>query len=161
MDYAVKVEDRRISKTLQNSLAYYYADGNRHDREAEARKYATEALNEGGPSEIAALDTKGFVLICFGKTSSEVMEGVRLCHEAQTKGAPFEFYAKHVKKAESRLEELSTTAVAGDPQGGALGPPRRSEPDGSSEKTPRLQSHCLPLGQRIWDAQENWHATNC
>ena len=120
LDYATKVEDMKISTTLQNSLAYYYADGGRNDKEPEARKLASLALQSGGMHSVAALDTQGFVLICFGKTKDEVMEGVNFCQQALAKGAPFEFFSKHIQKAETRLKtleiEIATKAVAEGPQ---------------------------------------------
>jgi len=107
LEYASKVEDRKISETLQNSLAYYYADGDRNDKEIEARQYASAALKTESD---AALDTYGFVLICFGKTTEEVLKGVDFCKQALEKGAPFKFFSKHVQKAEARLKALSNKA---------------------------------------------------
>jgi hypothetical protein len=104
LEFASKVEESLLPK-FQNSLAYYYADANRTDRETNARKYAAESL-DSRKEDCHSLDTQGYVLISFGTTKEEIEKGVDLCHDAMRKGAPFEFYIKHIKKAHARLKNL-------------------------------------------------------
>jgi hypothetical protein len=50
-----------------------------------------------------------------------VLEGFKLCREALTKEAPFEFFSKHFQRAEVKLKslesELPTKGSPEDPQG--------------------------------------------
>jgi hypothetical protein len=98
-------KDPTLTSKFKNSLAYYYADGGAPQHEKLAREYAAEARQER-PDNAGTLDTEGYVEITYGKTPEEVLRGVSICDEARKRGVPFAAYAKHIAKANRRLETL-------------------------------------------------------
>jgi hypothetical protein len=106
---AVQVKDEKRILRFENSLAYYYADAEKMEKEELARKYAEEAVSRR-PDDTAPLDTLGFVKITYGKTREEILDGAKMCTKALEKGAEFELYAKHVARANMRLKQFSPPA---------------------------------------------------
>jgi hypothetical protein len=90
---------------FQNSLAYYYADADQLDKEQLARKYAEDAVRSR-PKEPRPLDTLGYVKIVFAKDAAEIKEGAELCTSAWRAGTSFKFFAKHIERANAKLDAL-------------------------------------------------------
>ncbi len=103
---AREVKDEKPIARFENSLAYYYADAEKGEKEELARKYAEEAVRRR-PDEAAPLDTLGFVKITFGKMPEEILDGVKDCSKALELGNDFELYAKHIARANVRLKQLN------------------------------------------------------
>lgn len=98
-------QDGSMVAKFKNSLAYYYAETANPEYEELARQYANDAC-EARPTEPKPLDTRGYVLIVYGKTREEILEGVDLCHQALSMGLSFAFYTKNVTRASERLKNL-------------------------------------------------------
>src|SRR5258708_19272681 len=80
-----KNNDPEILSKFQNSLAYYYADAQKTDREKLAREYAEAAYKtrkDSGPA-----DTYAYVLITFGNPSA-IQRDVSLSHTPIPHGPP-------------------------------------------------------------------------
>jgi hypothetical protein len=95
-------KDSALAPWFENSLAYYYADAERPDKEDVARRYAENGV-KSRPGDPGPLDTLGFVTITYGKTKKEILQGVEYCNEARKLGGDFEMYGKHVARATERL----------------------------------------------------------
>ena len=102
-----KENDPAMVPKFTNSLAYYYADGDKPEHEAIARQYAREA-RVAQPDEIKAMDTEAFVLVSYGKTREEILQGVKLAEQARDNSGviPFEAFAKTITKANRRIQTL-------------------------------------------------------
>jgi hypothetical protein len=101
----VGTKDPMLISRFENSLAYYYADARKEDREDAATRYA-EAAVKARPGESGPLDTLGFVKITYSRTREGILEGVDLCNRAMKMGGDFDLYTKHVARASQRLEQL-------------------------------------------------------
>lgn len=95
--------DLTLIHRFQNSLAYYYADAQRRDKADLALQYSAIAHKER-PEDPTPLDTRGYVLITFGQSEDVIRKGVQMCYEAFQKGVGPESLAKHVARAEQRLQ---------------------------------------------------------
>src|SRR5664279_1565757 len=99
----------------QNSLAYYYAEAEVHEKAPEATRLIGAAIKaiKGKDAQLEAsfLATRGFVRIVFGKTEAEVMSGLHDCERGRYTGARRDLYFHHSKRAHARL--ISMNAMHG------------------------------------------------
>ncbi len=100
----IEPDNEKYILRFKNNLAYFYADLRKPEDEEKARDYIQEARK--GCSDANAIDTEGYVLISYGKSEKEILEGVKLCEEARQKGIEFKLYHRHVTRAYERLKEL-------------------------------------------------------
>jgi len=102
-----KADDKASILRFKNSLAYYYAELKRPEDEEKAREFSRDAYE--GREDERPIDTRGYVLISYGKNVKEILEGVELCEEARRRGIPFSLYHKHIDRAFEKLKELGAT----------------------------------------------------
>jgi len=105
---ALTTGDREKAVSIfKNSLAYYYADGQKTDKAALARRYADEATVYAQSFETTRvasyLATRGYVKITFETTKVGIEDGVKDCEDARRAGARQDLYFRHLARAQERL----------------------------------------------------------
>lgn len=103
---AIQRNDTTLEGRLKNSLAYYYAQTRKPDYEDKARQYIADARRLAPDMIMEIVDTEGFIKIVYGKTRSEVTEGVDLCYQASKALSRIEDMAERTKLAAERLKAL-------------------------------------------------------
>lgn len=96
-------KDSEYVAKLKNTLAYLYAESHDKEKEELARRFASESFD----GDVAQrLDTNAYVKIIFAKKSDDVIDALGLNERAREKGLPLEDYAKNVRIAEERIQDL-------------------------------------------------------
>jgi tetratricopeptide (TPR) repeat protein len=103
---AIQRNDTMLEGRLKNSLAYYYALTQKPDYEDKARQYIADARRLIPDMIMEIVDTEGFIKIVYGKTRSEVTEGVELSYQATKALSRIEDMAERTRLAAERLKSL-------------------------------------------------------
>jgi len=115
---ASDVGDALSIARAKNNVAYYVADAEVVEREAEARRYCDEALTSvremqklktvgvNQTVEAKLLATCGYVHVTFAKSEEDLRRGLKECEEAQERGADLELFMRHMDRARARLVSL-------------------------------------------------------
>lgn len=105
-----ELPDKSLIDISKANISYFIAELGDKVRENVARRYIDEVVKEN-PTTGHFLDTKGYVLITFGKNIEEVKEGLTMCErffEQNRSSKRAETYFKlHQHKAFEKLVELS------------------------------------------------------
>jgi hypothetical protein len=101
-------EKASLVARIKNSLAYFYAELPDEKKADLAHHYIRDAM-EAIPNAAEFLDTLGAVKIAFGRSKSEIDEGIKLCFRSAAADQDYIHFHKWLSRAIERTTSLTPT----------------------------------------------------